>query len=125
MSRTLESSRARASSSSQVTWWRRRASRVRGGPGTDAEEIRPVGGIGGVEELPLQGRQRLSFLAHQQAVHEVQEMITLRSGQVEVQRIEDGLQSRRRLYNAREHEGPPVGMGAESTPFYAGGTSCD
>ena len=86
--------------------------RVRGGPGTDAEEIRPVGGIGGVEELPLQGRQGFSFVADQQAVHEVQEMITLRLGQVEVQRIEDGFQGRSRLYNAREHEGPPDGMGA-------------
>ena len=66
----------------------------RGGPGTDPEKIRPVGGIGGVEELPLQGGQCLSFVADQHAVHKVQEMLALRLGQVDVQRIEEGFQGR-------------------------------
>src|SRR3954452_5179875 len=47
------------------------------GPGTDPEEIRPVRGIRGVEELPLQGRQGFGFVTDQQAVDEVQEMLGL------------------------------------------------
>ena len=82
------------------------------GPGTDPEEIRPVGGIGGVEELALQGGQGFSFVGDQQAVDEVQEMLGLGLGQVEVQRLEEGFQGRCRLYNASQHEGPPERMGA-------------
>ena len=68
--------------------------RVGGGPGTDAEEIRPVGGIGGVEELPLQGRQGFSLVTDQQAVDQLQEMLGLRLGQVKMQHLEKGFQGR-------------------------------
>src|SRR5512135_142961 len=86
------------------------------GPGADPEEICPVGGIGGVEELPLQGRQGFSFVTDQQAVDEVQEMLGLRLGQVEVQRLENGFQGRCRLYNAGQHEGPPERKVPRDTP---------
>src|SRR4051794_13677913 len=99
--------------------------RLRGGPGADPEEVRPVGGIRGVEELPLQGGQGFSLVTDQQAVDEVQEMLGLRSGQVEMQRLEVGFQGRCRLYNAGQHEEPPERMGAYPTPFEFGGTSCD
>jgi hypothetical protein len=90
---------------------------LRDGPGTDPEEIGPVGGVGGVEELPLQGRQGLSFVTDQQAVHEGREMLGLRLRQVEVQRLEEGFQGRRRLYNTGQHEGPPERIGGVADPI--------
>ena len=73
---------------------------VLGVPGTDPKEIRPVGRVGGVEELPLQGRQGLGLVADQQAVNELEKMIALRLGQAEAQGSEEAFQGRRRLYNA-------------------------
>ena len=53
--------------SNQATWWSRRSiPELSDGPGTLPEEIRPVGRIGGVEELALQGGQGLSLVADQQ-----------------------------------------------------------
>ena len=62
-----------------------RAANILSKPRTDAEEIRPVGGVGGVEELPLQSGQGFTFLADQGTVHEVQQMVALRLGQGKVQ----------------------------------------
>jgi hypothetical protein len=53
-----------------------------------------MGGIGRVQELPLQGRQGLWQVTNKQAVHEVHEMSALWSGQVERQRIQEGFQGR-------------------------------
>src|SRR5262249_36760103 len=72
-------------------------------PGTDPKEVRPVGGVGGIEELALEGGQGLGFITDQQAVGEVEEMDALRLGQREVQRLEEAFQGRRRLYNAGQH----------------------
>jgi hypothetical protein len=72
-------------------------------PGTDPKEIRPVGGVGRIEKLALQRGQGLGFVADQQAVCQIEEMVSLRSGQRETQHIEQVFQGRRRLYNAGQH----------------------
>ena len=92
-------------------------SRLGDGPGADPEEVRPVRGIRGVEELSLQGRQGFSFVTDQQSIDELQEMIGLGLGQVEMQRLKKGFQGRCRLYNVGQHEEPPERMGAYPTPF--------
>ena len=72
--------------------------------------------VGGVEELPLQGRQGLGLVADQQAVNELEKMIVLRLGQVEAQGTEKAFQGRRGPYNTGQHGEPPGGRKGPSQP---------
>jgi hypothetical protein len=69
-------------------------SNVCGEPGTDPKEIRPVGRVGRIEELPLQGRQGLGLVTDQHAVNELEKMVALRLGQAEAQGTEKAFQGR-------------------------------
>jgi len=63
---------------------------VFGGPGADAQKIGRVGGIGGVQELPLERRQGLLVFAHQQRIGHIEDVAALRLREVEVQLVEKG-----------------------------------
>src|SRR5262249_3965158 len=75
-----------------------------GRPGADAQEIGHVGGIGTVEELPLQRRQGLVILADEQSVRQVEEMLALRARQTHRQLIQESAELRRIAYNTSNHD---------------------
>jgi hypothetical protein len=56
----------------------------RGASRADPKEIRPVGRVGGIEELPLQGRQGRGLVTDQSAINELKKVVALRLGQAEV-----------------------------------------
>jgi hypothetical protein len=63
-------------------------------PGADAEKIGHIGRINGIQELPLQGGQGLGLLANQQCIGQVQQMLSLRLREAEIQGGEEVLQFR-------------------------------
>src|SRR5262249_43970786 len=94
-------------------------------PGAEAKKIGPVGGVGGVEELALEGGQRLALFANQQGISQVEQMLALWLRQVGNQGPQKGFQGRGRAYNTSQHGAHlRKERAVQLYPFYSGGASC-
>ena len=71
-----------------------------GGPGTDAQRVRPMRGIGGLNNEAIQtGDGFMPCFGDHQRVGKAQHMLPLGLAQMQVQTIQKGPQYRRMLYN--------------------------